>query len=274
LRAYFSHKELIKSIKNKQSVGLVPTMGSLHEGHLSLVKRADSENKEVIVSIYVNPTQFNDKEDLKKYPRNIEQDLEKLQGFDNVIVYTPNDTDLYKENEKSKQYDFGNFINLMEGKYRPGHFDGVATIVEKLFKLFTPSNAYFGEKDFQQLLLIKTLTEQLNISTKVIGCETIRESDGLAMSSRNSLLSKNERESASEIIKLLLKAKEMYSKFDLYKIRSAIEKKAESIDDFMLEYFEIINLSEFSNISKTNNESRAFIACKVGKIRLIDNIKV
>jgi len=220
LRAYFSHKELIKSIKNKQSVGLVPTMGSLHEGHLSLVKRADSENKEVIVSIYVNPTQFNDKEDLKKYPRNIEQDLEKLQGFDNVIVYTPNDTDLYKENEKSKQYDFGNFINLMEGKYRPGHFDGVATIVEKLFKIFTPSNAYFGEKDFQQLLLIKTLTEQLNISTKVIGCETIRESDGLAMSSRNSLLSKNERESASEIIKLLLKAKEMYSKKEKVQVKS------------------------------------------------------
>ena len=249
-------------------------MGSLHKGHLSLIKKAYIENDEVIVSIYVNPTQFNDKEDLKKYPRNIKEDLKKLNRFKNVIVYTPENNDLYKKNESSKQYDFGSFTNIMEGKHRPGHFDGVATIIEKLFKIFNPDNAYFGEKDFQQLLLIKTLTEQLDIKTNVVGCETIRESDGLAMSSRNSLLSKKERESASEIIKLLLKAKEMYSKFDLYKIRSAIEKKAESIDDFMLEYFEIINLSEFSNISKTNNESRAFIACKVGKIRLIDNIKV
>ena len=272
MRVYSSHKELLKSIKNIPHVGLVPTMGSLHDGHLSLIERADRENEEVIVSIYVNPTQFNDKEDLKKYPRNLKEDLKKLNAFNNIMVYTPTDNDLYKESEGSKKYDFGDFTSLMEGRHRPGHFDGVATIIEKLFKIFTPKNAYFGEKDFQQLLLIKSLAKHLNIKTNVIGCKTIRESDGLAMSSRNSLMSNNERENANEIIKLLLRAKEMYSEFNVLDIKSEIEKKSESIDNFILEYFEIMNLSEFSNISITDNETRAFIACKVGKVRLIDNI--
>ena len=274
MRVYTSHKELLKSIKHKLSVGLVPTMGSLHEGHLSLIEKAYSENDEVIVSIYVNPTQFNDKEDLKKYPRNIKEDLLKLNRFENIIVYTPENNDLYQKNESSKQYDFGSFTNLMEGKHRPGHFDGVATIIEKLFKIFNPDNAYFGEKDFQQLLLIKTLTEQLDIKTNVVGCETIREADGLAMSSRNKLMSDKERKSAKEIIKLLLWAKEVYSKFDFIQIKDEIENRSKFIDSFKLEYFEIMNLEKFSSISKKNNETRAFIACRIGNIRLIDNIKL
>ena len=274
MRAYSSHKELLKSIEKGLCVGLVPTMGSLHEGHMSLVEKACSENDKVIVSIYVNPTQFNDKADLKKYPRNIKEDLKKLDRFENIIVYTPENNDLYKKNEDSKQYDFGDFTSLMEGKFRPGHFNGVATIIEKLFKIFTPNNAYFGEKDFQQLLLIKTLTEQLDINTKVVGCKTIREADGLAMSSRNELMSNKEREVAKEIIKLLLRAKEMYSEFEFYQIRKEIENRSKSINNFKLEYFEIMNLAEFSNISKKNHETRAFIACKIGKIRLIDNIKL
>ena len=274
MRVYSSHKELLKSVKHKLSVGLVPTMGSLHEGHLSLIEKAYSENDEVIVSIYVNPTQFNDKEDLKKYPRNIQEDLKKLNRFENVIVYTPENNDLYQKNESSKQYDFGSFTNLMEGKHRPGHFDGVATIIEKLFKIFNPDNAYFGEKDFQQLLLIKTLTEQLDINTNVVGCETIREPDGLAMSSRNKLMSYKERKSAKEIIKLLLWAKEVYSMFDFAQIRDEIKNRSKLIDSFKLEYFEIMNLEEFSSISKKNNEIRAFIACRIGNIRLIDNIKL
>ena len=274
MRVYSSHKELLKSVKHKLSVGLVPTMGSLHEGHLSLIEKAYSENDEVIVSIYVNPTQFNDKDDLKKYPRNIKEDLKKVNRFENVIVYTPENNDLYQKNESSKQYDFGSFTNLMEGKHRPGHFDGVATIIEKLFKIFNPDNAYFGEKDFQQLLLIKTLTEQLDIDTNVVGCETIREPDGLAMSSRNKLMSYKERKSAKEIIKLLLWAKEVYPKLDFIQIRDEIKNRSKLIDSFKLEYFEIMNLEEFSSISKKNNESRAFIACRIGNIRLIDNIKL
>ena len=274
MRVYSSHKELLKSVKHKLSVGLVPTMGSLHEGHLSLIEKAYSENDEVIVSIYVNPTQFNDKDDLKKYPRNIKEDLKKVNRFENVIVYTPENNDLYQKNESSKQYDFGSFTNLMEGKHRPGHFDGVATIIEKLFKIFNPDNAYFGEKDFQQLLLIKTLTEQLDIDTNVVGCETIREPDGLAMSSRNKLMSYKERKSAKEIIKLLLWAKEVYPKLDFIQIRDEIKNRSKLIDSFKLEYFEIMNLEEFSSISKKNNEIRAFIACRIGNIRLIDNIKL
>jgi len=268
LRVYSSHKELLRSLGKIQSVGLVPTMGSLHKGHLSLIRRAASENKEVIVSIYVNPTQFDDKEDLKKYPRNLDNDLKILEGFNNILVYTPSDSDLYNEYEKSKKYNFGDFMNIMEGKYRPDHFDGVATVVEKLFKIFTPNNAYFGEKDFQQLILIKSLAEKLDLNLSVVGCKTIREEDGLAMSSRNKLLSKKERESAGEIIKLLLKAKEMNRDSNSGQIKKMIISHVDSIDDVDLEYFEIINLSKFLD----TKETRAFIACKVGDVRLIDNI--
>ena len=268
MRVYSSHKELLESLGKNQSVGLVPTMGSLHKGHLSLVQRAAIENKEVIVSIYVNPTQFNDKDDLKRYPRNLINDLKKLKGINNVLVYTPSDNDLYYKDEKSKKYNFGDFMNILEGEYRPNHFDGVATIVEKLFKIFNPNNAYFGEKDFQQLILIKSLAKKLNLNVNVIGCKTIREKDGLAMSSRNKLLSKKERESAGEIIKLLLKAKEMNGSFDYKQIKDEINNHAEAIDGFSLEYFEIIDLSKFIN----SIEKRAFISCRVGSLRLIDNI--
>jgi pantoate--beta-alanine ligase len=161
-------------------------------------------------------------------------------------------------------------MNIMEGKQRPNHFDGVATIVEKLFKIFTPDNAYFGEKDFQQLVLIKSLAEKLNLDINVVGCKTIREKDGLAMSSRNKLLSKKERESAGEIIKLLLKAKEMNSSFNYRKIKNEVDRHIHSIEGVTLEYFEIIDLSKFINIT----EKRAFIACKVGNVRLIDNISL
>mgnify|MGYP005696813931 FL=1 len=159
-------------------------------------------------------------------------------------------------------------MNIMEGKSRPDHFDGVATVVEKLFKMFTPNNAYFGEKDFQQLILIKSLAEKLNLNLSVVGCKTIREEDGLAMSSRNKLLSKKERESAGEIIKLLLKAKEMNRGYNYRQIKKMIIGHVDSIDDIDLEYFEIINLSQFLD----TKETRAFIACKVGGVRLIDNI--
>ena len=270
MRVYSSHKELLKSLGNNKSIGLVPTMGSLHKGHLSLVQRAVSENKEVIISIYVNPTQFNDKEDLKKYPRNLDNDLKLLNDINNVLVYTPSDSDLYGQDEKSKKYNFGDFMNIMEGKQRPDHFDGVATIVEKLFKIFTPDNAYFGEKDFQQLILIKSLAEKLNPDLNVVGCKTIREKDGLAMSSRNKLLSKKERESAGEIIKLLLKAKEMNSDFDYRQIKNEVVRHIHSVEGITLEYFEIMDLSKFLNTI----EKRAFIACKVGNVRLIDNIRI
>ena len=158
MRTYSTYKELLKAIKGTNTIGLVPTMGSLHDGHLSLIKRAANENNKVIVSIYVNPTQFNDREDLENYPRNLKQDIRKLNKIENLLIYDPDNLDVYDKSEKSKIYDFDGIENIMEGKLRPGHFNGVATIVEKLFTFINPNNAYFGEKDFQQLILIKILT--------------------------------------------------------------------------------------------------------------------
>ena len=249
-------------------------MGSLHEGHMSLIKKAIKENDIVIVSIYVNPIQFNSVDDLKKYPRNLSSDIGKLIGFNNIIIYAPKDDDIYGKIKKSKTYNLGKITTILEGQYRPGHFNGVATVVEKLFKLLKPHNAYFGEKDFQQLLVVKSLVKKLRLKINIIGCETIRETDGLAMSSRNKLMTKEERKVAGEIIKLLLLAKKLYNKSNLKQIKNDVINRAKSIHYLYLEYFEIINFSKFSNEHENIKEVRAFIACKIGDTRLIDNIKV
>lgn len=271
MRAYSSYKDIARLVEKVDSIGLVPTMGSLHDGHLSIIKRALIKNDIVIVSIYVNPKQFNDSNDLKKYPRNLEYDLEKIKIFNNVVVYAPNDRDVYNEGEEVKKYNFGEITEIMEGKSRPSHFDGVATIVEKLLVMFKPDNAYFGEKDFQQLILIKELVKKNKLDVNIIGCETIRESDGLAMSSRNKFLNKSERKSAGQIIKLLERAKKIYKTSSVKAIKSDILKQAYSIDNLTVEYFEILDVSDFS---KDKKEIRAFIACKIGNTRLIDNIRI
>ena len=274
MRAYSSHKDIIKLINKVDSVGLVPTMGSLHEGHLSLIKRALSENEKVIVSIYVNPLQFNNSDDLKKYPRDIKNDLQKLEAFSDILAYVPNDDEIYEKDEKKKKYNFGQFTEIMEGKMRPGHFNGVATVVEKLLRMFNPTNAYFGEKDFQQLILIKSLVREQKLKVNIIGCKTIREDDGLAMSSRNKLLNNTERESASHIIKLLKKARQLYKSSTLEETKRNILKDALMIENLNLEYFEILDTSQLSGFLEKEKEIRAFIACKVGKIRLIDNLTI
>jgi len=271
LRAYSSFKEIVRLVKKADSIGLVPTMGSLHDGHLSIIKKAIIKNEIVIVTIYVNPKQFNDSQDLKKYPRNLKDDLEKLKIFNKIIVYAPNDRDVYNEDEEVKKYNFGEITQIMEGRLRPGHFDGVATVVEKFLSMFKPNNAYFGEKDFQQLLLIKELVRKIKLDVNIIGCETVRESDGLAMSSRNKFLNKSERRSASKIIKLLERAKKLYNTLNLKDIKSDILKQAYSSDNLKIEYFEIIDISKYL---KDKKEVRAFIACKIGNTRLIDNIKI
>ena len=274
MRAYSSYKDIIKLVNKVDSVGLVPTMGSLHDGHLSLIKRALSENKKVIVSIYVNPLQFDNNDDLKKYPRDIKNDLQKLEASNNILAYVPNDNEIYEKDEKKKKYNFGQFTKIMEGKMRPGHFDGVATVVEKLLRMFNPSNAYFGEKDFQQLILIKALVKEQKLKVNIIGCKTIREYDGLAMSSRNKLLNSNDRESASNIIRLLKKARQLYKSSTLEETKINILKDALMIDNLNLEYFEILDISKLSGFLEQEEEIRAFIACKVGNIRLIDNITI
>ena len=274
MRAYSSHKDIIKLVNKVDSVGLVPTMGSLHEGHLSLIRRALSENEKVIVSIYVNPLQFNNSDDLKKYPRDIKNDLQKLEAFSDILTYVPNDDEIYEKDEKKKKYNFGQFTEIMEGKMRPGHFNGVATVVEKLLRMFNPTNAYFGEKDFQQLILIKSLVKEQKLKVNIIGCKTIREDDGLAMSSRNKLLNNTERESASHIIRLLKKARQLYKSSTLEETKRNILKDALMIENLNLEYFEILDTSQLSGFLEQEKEIRAFIACKVGNIRLIDNVTI
>ena len=267
---FSSHKELLKSLDSSKLVGLVPTMGSLHRGHLSLVKRAVSENEQVIVTIYVNPTQFNDINDLKKYPRNLESDIYKLRHYKNIFIYSPTDKDLYQE-VVSKNYDLDNLDKILEGKFRPGHFIGVATIVEKMFDIFNPDNAYFGEKDFQQLSIIKTMVKKLGIKVNIISCETIREADGLAMSSRNENMTKGERLIAGKINKFLIKAKELCKNKKIDKIPVSMIDEINNLKNCKLEYFEIDNLSKYSS-SLMDEGDRIFIACWVGKTRIIDNI--
>ena len=274
MRAYSSHKDIIKLVNKVDSVGLVPTMGSLHEGHLSLIRRALSENEKVIVSIYVNPLQFNSSDDLKKYPRDIKNDLQKLEALSDIIAYVPNDNEMYKKDKKKKKYNFGQFTKIMEGKMRPGHFNGVGTVVEKLLRMFNPTNAYFGEKDFQQLILIKALVREQKLKVNIVGCKTIREDDGLAMSSRNKLLNNTERESAGHIIRLLNKARELYKSSTLEETKRNILKDALMIENLNLEYFEIHDTSDLSGFFEQEKEIRAFIACKVGNIRIIDNVTI
>jgi len=269
---FSSHKELLKSIDSNKLVGLVPTMGSLHKGHLSLVKRAVSENEQVIVTIYVNPTQFNDINDLKKYPRNLESDIHKLRNYKNIFIYSPTDKDLYQE-VVSKNYDLDNLDKILEGKFRPGHFIGVATIVEKMFDIFNPDNAYFGEKDFQQLSIIKTMVKKLSISVNIISCNTIREADGLAMSSRNKHMTKEDRLIAGKINKFLIKAKEIYKNKKIDKIPVSMIDEINNLKNCKLEYFEIDNLSKYSS-SLIDEGDRVFIACWIGKTRIIDNMKL
>jgi pantoate--beta-alanine ligase len=272
LRVFTSHKELNKSIANPESIGLVPTMGSLHEGHISIIKKALNENEIVIVSIYVNPTQFNQREDFENYPRDVNSDIDKLKVFDRLLIYIPDDNEIYQKTE-SKIYDFEGFENILEGEFRPGHFYGVATVVEKLFRLLNPTSAYFGEKDFQQLLLIKILIKKLNLNIKIVGCETIREQDGLAMSSRNKLLSEKDRSIAANIPKILNFAKKEYSSLSPENIKRKVEEKFKDLDGCELEYFEIIDLSKKSIYLKESLK-RIFISVWVGKIRLIDNISI
>ncbi|MCL4143518.1 UNVERIFIED_CONTAM: hypothetical protein GTU68_020871 [Idotea baltica] len=242
-------KGFLSKISNEISVGFVPTMGALHKGHLSLIERAKEENDVVVVSIFVNPTQFDNKEDLVKYPKNLDKDLEFLENVNCDAVFAPNAIEIYQNKIQAESFDFDGLEHEMEGKHRNGHFDGVGTIVKKLLEIVNPDKAYFGEKDFQQLQIIKKLVEKCNLPVEIIGCAIFREKDGLAMSSRNTRLTKTERAEAPFIYKTLKAAKN-------------------------LEYFEIANETTLKPDKQkmANDNYRAFLAVFAGEIRLIDNI--
>ena len=255
------------------SLGLVPTMGALHEGHLSLIRKCTQENEFNAISIFVNPSQFNDKSDFENYPRNFEHDLKKIRQFPCDMVFAPSAGEMYPVTD-DRRFDFGNLDKIMEGLHRPGHFNGVAQIVSKLFTIIKPDKAYFGEKDFQQLVIIRQLVRNLNIPVEVIGSPIIRESDGLAMSSRNQLLSAHERNSASMIPKTLFTAIEMKSKPSLAELKKLVVQTIESDPVLEVEYFEIVDDTNLQPVlAWTNAEDlRACIAVRCGNVRLIDNM--
>ena len=278
MNVFQKHKEILDYInKTNKSIGLVPTMGSLHLGHISLIKKALIENEIVIVSIFVNPTQFDNKIDLTKYPRNIESDIEKIKKLnEKIIIYSPSVQDIYNDNLNVKNFDFGFIGKELEGYYRKNHFNSVATILEKLFNFFNPNIAYFGEKDYQQILIIKSLIIKSNLNVKIISCPIIRDSDGLALSSRNNLLSKKEREIAPIIYKTLLDVKTKIKPLQIETLISKIHKKFKLTPSLNLEYLEIREALSLKPVKKIYKDKkyRAFIAVIVGKIRLIDNIEL
>ena len=270
--------DYLKSIKsNNSSIGFVPTMGALHQGHLSLMKKSMSENETTIVSIFVNPTQFNNPEDLAKYPRTLDVDLKKIEGLSpNILVFAPTVDDIYEGKPSSQFFDFDGLENQMEGKFRPGHFNGVGTIVKRLFDIVEPTNAYFGEKDFQQLQIVKKMVAKNKLKVNVIGCPIHREPNHLAMSSRNELLSLEEKREASIIYKTLIEAKEKFKKNSAKTATEWARKKFEKHPTFILEYFEIADEETLLPCIRKSKAKkyRAFIAVFVNNIRLIDTISL
>ncbi len=267
-------KVLDHNRKEKLGIGFVPTMGALHEGHFSLVRRARAENDIVVVSVFVNPTQFNDKNDLLRYPRTLDADLEKLSHIKCDIVFAPAVEEIYPEPE-TRVFDFGHLDTVMEGKFRPGHFNGVAQVVSRLFEIVKPDKAYFGLKDFQQLAIIRELVRQLKLPVTIIPCEIVREPDGLAMSSRNTLLSPECRKAAPLIRKTLLKANELKQDKSVQELKNFVIAEIDSNPYLKVEYFEIINETNLLpvNLWSEPGGKVGCIAVFAGSVRLIDNIK-
>ena len=266
-------KEYIEKHKKGKKIGFVPTMGALHKGHESLILQSKKRCDITICSIFVNPTQFNDKTDYENYPKNLNSDLNILKTLGCDIVFCPQKNDIYNKKEVSRKFQFNGINKILEGKYRPGHFDGVATIVEKLFNIIEPDYAFFGQKDLQQLYVIKQLVKNLNIKTQIIGCPTIRENNGLAKSSRNQLLSKEDLERSSIIFKQLQYCKNNFTKLSFKKLKKNIIQNIESFN-FKIDYFEFIELDTFT-IQNKKIEGQQYAACIaviVSGIRLIDNI--
>ena len=267
----------LQNIRSKNTtIGFVPTMGALHEGHLSLLTASLANNSITVISIFVNPTQFNNPEDLKKYPRTLESDVAKIKSIsDNIIVYAPSVDDIYDGQTKSEHFNYDGLENQMEGKFRPGHFDGVGTVVKRLFEIVKPTNAYFGEKDFQQLQIVKKLVAKEKLPVKIIGCAIFREPNGLAMSSRNERLSAKERDESKLIYKTLLAAKKMFGVQSAQTVFEFVTKTF-SATHFKLEYFEIADEATLTPCIRKNKTKkyRAFIAVFVNNIRLIDTISL
>ncbi len=258
--------------KSGKSIGFVPTMGALHNGHLSLVKKCKEQNDICVVSIFVNPTQFNDKNDYQKYPRTIERDSQLLESCGTDILFCPSEKDIYPETD-NRIFDFGVLDKVMEGKFRPGHFNGVAQVVSRLFNIVKPGIAYFGEKDFQQLAIVRDLVKQLDIPVKIVGMPILREESGLAMSSRNERLTKKQRQNASAIYKALVDSLEN-PKEEVETVKQKVYGNINRVEDLNVEYFDIVDGHTLQPVINWEDTDYAVgcIAVFCGDVRLIDNI--
>ena len=268
-------KSHLSSLLEKGQLGLVATMGALHRGHAALVERAVQENVHVVVSIFVNPTQFDNKNDLDSYPQTLKADMELLKGVSkNIVIFAPTVEEIYQNKVAAKTYDFEGLDRVMEGAFRDDHFNGVGTIVETLLRLIAPDKAYFGEKDFQQLQIIKKMVASQNLPVAIIGCPIVRESNGLAMSSRNERLSKSLRTEASFIYKTLLAAKIKFGTKSAKKVMQWVSEQFQEHPELELEYIEITDSETLTPILKKrqNRKYRAFVAVYAEDVRLIDNI--
>ena len=264
--------------KNSETIGLVPTMGALHEGHLSLVYKALEDNGRVVVSIFVNPTQFNNPEDLKSYPRNESQDLNLLEQAGVHCVFAPSVEEIYPpesaETLNPKKFDLGQVAEVMEGKYRPGHFQGVAQIVSRLFLMVKPDRAYFGEKDFQQIAVIRRMAATENIPVEIVACPIKRDKDGLALSSRNLLLTPQQRKVAPEIHRILEESVEYSKNHPVYATKNMVTEHLDAVPEMKVEYFEIVDGLSLGSVDEWD-QADYIVGCITvycGKVRLIDNI--
>ncbi|AJA68465.1 MULTISPECIES: pantoate--beta-alanine ligase [Myroides] len=258
-----------------KAIGLVPTMGAIHKGHLSLMEQSLNENECTVVSIFVNPTQFNNAEDLEKYPRTLERDQEIIKSLsEQIVIFAPSVDEIYGGNTVAQSFDFDGLENEMEGASRPGHFDGVGTIVSKLFELVTPNKAYFGEKDFQQLQIIRKMVDKLHIPVQVIGVPIFRATDGLAMSSRNERVSTEGLEKSTFLYQVLLKAKDLFKSESISKVNAFVENEFKNNPNFELEYFTIAEEDTLKTATSKNeaHRYRGFLVAHIEGIRLIDNI--
>ena len=269
-------KSRIEEFRKKgESIGFVPTMGALHAGHLSLIKAALAACDKAVVSIFVNPTQFDNSNDLEKYPRNLEEDVRQLSQLDgDILIFSPPASEMYGSDISSEDFSFDGLEYEMEGKYRKGHFNGVGTIVKKLFEMVEPDKAFFGEKDYQQLQIIRKLVEKLQLKVEIIGCPIDREAHGLARSSRNERLSNEERQNAGFIFKILQQVKTDFGTKNVSEIDAWVKEQFDNNTSFKLEYFEIADASTLKSakIIQKDHSYRAFIAAYSGDTRLIDNI--
>jgi len=263
-----------EKLKGK-SIGFVPTMGALHAGHLELMRQARKETAILVVSIFVNPIQFNNPADLENYPRTLESDKEMLESVGCDFLFVPTEQEMYPEPDKTV-FHFGKLATVMEGAFRPGHFNGVGVVVSKLFNIVMPDKAFFGEKDFQQLAIIKAMVKQLKINVEVVACPTVREPDGLAMSSRNRRLSTEERVLAPQIYQVLKKAAQLRNVLSPDEMQQYASKQLKAVEAFDLEYVSVADDVELQSFEHWNDidGARIFVALQLGNVRLIDNVRI